>query len=154
MRVLHSAYVLASVTALTLCACTPAPRPDTVNRPSAPEAASLPSGSQVGTATANNARSVGEGHEESPAHSDGATAGLRLAEARCSGCHAVTPGQVSPNSDAPPFASIVQRPGLTHSTATSWLRESHDFPEQMNFYLDHDQAEQLAAYLLTLREAN
>jgi len=38
-------------------------------------------------------------------------------------------------------------------SAGSWLRESHNFSDQMNFYLESDQAEQLATYLLTLREA-
>ena len=129
MRRLYSAFLLPSITAFALSACALAPRQDSEATPPAPEASSPP-----------NAQ-------------DGVTAGLRLAEAQCSGCHAVTPGQVSPNSDAPPFASIAQRPGLTQSSASGWLRESHNFPDQMNFYLESDQTEQLATYLLTLREA-
>ena len=129
MRRQHSKLFLASITAIALSACALAPRQDSVANSSAPAASSLPN------------------------EPDGATAGLRLAEARCSGCHAVTPGQISPNSDAPPFASIAQRPGLTHSSASTWLSQSHNFPDQMNFYLESDQAEQLATYLLTLREA-
>ena len=129
MRRLHLECLLASIAVLALSACALAPWQDSGMSPSAPEDSSLP---------------------DEP---DDATTGLRLAEARCSGCHAVTPGQVSPNSDAPPFASIAQRLGLTHSSASSWLRQSHNFPDQMNFYLESDQAEQLATYLLTLREA-
>lgn len=129
MRRLHSEFILAGITVLALSACALAPRDDAGTSPSAPEAASV---------------------ANAP---DSAASGLRLAEARCSGCHAVTPGQVSPNADAPPFASIAQRPGLTQSSASSWLSESHNFPDQMNFHVDSDQAEQLAAYLLTLREA-
>lgn len=127
MRRLHSVSLLASILVLALSACALAPRHDSGF--SAPGASS------------------------SPNEPDGVTFGLRLAEARCSGCHAVTPGQVSPDSDAPPFASIAQRSGLTHSSASNWLRESHSFPDRMNFYLEYDQAEQLATYLLTLREA-
>lgn len=126
---MHSKFVLASVTVLALSACALAPRDDAGTSPSAPEAASV----------ANAPDSV--------------ASGLRLAEARCAGCHAVTPGQVSPNADAPPFASIAQRPGLTQESASDWLRQSHNFPDQMNFHVESDQAEQLAAYLLTLREA-
>lgn len=122
-------FVLASVTVLALSACALAPRDDAGTSQSAPEAASV----------ANAPDSV--------------ASGLRLAEARCAGCHAVTPGQVSPNADAPPFASIAQRPGLTQESASDWLRQSHNFPDQMNFHVDSDQAEQLAAYLLTLRQA-
>ena len=129
MRRLNSAFLLTGITALALSACALAPRQDSEATLSTP-----------GPSSPLNAQ-------------DGVTPGLRLAEARCSGCHAVTPGQVSPNSDAPPFASIAQRPGLTQSSASGWLRESHNFPDQMNFYLESDQAEQLATYLLTLREA-
>lgn len=127
MRRLYSELILAGVAALALCACALGPRQEPGADPSSPAASSPPD------------------------ERDGA--GLRLAEARCSGCHAITPGQVSPNSDAPAFASIAQRPGLTQSSAGNWLRQSHNFPEQMNFYLEPDQAEQLATYLFTLREA-
>lgn len=121
---LHSHhFLLASIMALALSACALPSRQASEAGPSAPEAKG-----PVGLA------------------------GLRLAEARCAGCHAVTTGQVSPNSDAPPFASIARRSGLTQSSASDWLREAHNFPDQMNFYLESDQAEQLATYLLTLRE--
>lgn len=100
------------------------------------------------TLTATDVESI----EEDVAHADRAVAGLSVAEARCAGCHAVTPGQISPNSGAPPFASIARRPGLTNATASTWLRNSHDFPDQMNFALEPGQAEELAAYLLTLRD--
>lgn len=129
MRRPHSKFFLAHLTALALCACALAPQQDLGANPSTAATLSRPN------------------------EPDSATTGLRLAEARCSGCHAVTPGQVSPNSDAPPFASIAQRSGLTQASASSWLRESHNFPDQMNFYLESEQAEALAGYLLTLREA-
>lgn len=90
--------------------------------------------------------------EANVAHADRVAAGLRVAETRCASCHAVTPGQISPNTDAPPFASIARRPGLTDATAYRWLRSSHNFPDQMNFILEPGQAEDLAAYLLTLRD--
>jgi mono/diheme cytochrome c family protein len=107
-------------------------------------------------ASSDGLAGAGSGAEsiEDVVHSDRAAAGLSVAEAHCASCHAVTAGQISPNSDAPPFASIAQRPGLTYSTADRWLRHSHNFPDQMNFTLDPGQAEELAAYLLTLREAN
>ena len=126
MRRLHSEFLLASIAALALSACALASPQGSAASPSTSVASSAP---------------------------DDAATGLRLAEARCSGCHAVTPGQVSPNADAPPFASIAQRSGLTQSSAGNWLGQSHNFPDQMDFYLDSDQAEQLATYLLTLREA-
>lgn len=129
MRRVYSEFLLAGVTALALCACALGPRQEPRANPPSPAASSPPD------------------------ERDGATTGLRLAEARCSGCHAITPGQVSPNSDAPAFASIAQRPGLTQASAGSWLRQSHNFPEQMNFYLEPDEAEQMATYLFTLREA-
>ncbi len=90
--------------------------------------------------------------EDDSVHADRAIAGLSVAEARCAGCHAVTSGQISPNSNAPTFVSIARQPGLTNATAYVWLRNSHDFPDQMNFALERGQAEDLAAYLVTLRE--
>lgn len=101
------------------------------------------------TLAASDARGI---EEEVAGQPDRAVAGQRLAAAHCAGCHAVTSGQISSNQDAPPFVSIARRPELTEATASNWLRNSHDFPDQMNFALEPGQAQELAAYLLTLRD--
>ena len=77
--------------------------------------------------------------------------GANLAEALCSGCHAVAPGQISPNPQAPSFMLIANSEGLTEDTLDDYLRDSHNFPERMNFEVVPEDSEALAAYMITLR---
>ena len=80
--------------------------------------------------------------------------GLEFAQAHCSQCHAVKALQLSPNPEAPPFESVANMPGLTKTTLRDWLRDSHNFPEIMDFALETDQIDVLAAYILTLRKSD
>ena len=77
-----------------------------------------------------------------------------FAQAVCGDCHALEPLQLSPNPEAPTFVSIANRPGLTSETLAVWLRDSHNYPEAMEFDLDEQHVSELTAYLLTLRDAN
>jgi mono/diheme cytochrome c family protein len=77
--------------------------------------------------------------------------GLEFARARCSGCHAIRAGS-SHNQDAPPFAAIVNTPGLSADTLKPWLLNSHNYPEAMNFSMDPREADHLVAYMLTLKD--
>ena len=79
-------------------------------------------------------------------------AGLAFAQGSCGGCHAVEPHQLSPNPDAPPFPAVVNRPGLTRATLSAWLRDAHNYPEEMEFYLEGPEVDYLVAYMLTLRD--
>ncbi len=87
------------------------------------------------------AASVAEEHRE----------GHALAQAACSGCHSVEAFGLSPNSAAPEWPVIANTRGLTRETLTVWLTEAHNYPEQMDFYLEEDEVEQLVDYMLTLR---
>lgn len=80
--------------------------------------------------------------------------GLAFAQLHCSGCHAVSPGQSSPNVEAPTFDAVVNSPGLTGATIRPWLRDSHNFPDMMNFVIDPDQIDDLAAYMMTLQRSD
>ena len=80
--------------------------------------------------------------------------GQEFAQAHCSECHALKPLQLSPNPEAPPFESVANMPGLTRTTLRDWLRDSHNFPEIMDFALESDQIDLLAAYILTLRKSD
>ena len=42
--------------------------------------------------------------------------------------------------------------GLTSDTLSSWLRDAHNYPEEMDFHLDAAEVESLTAYMLTLRD--
>lgn len=72
-------------------------------------------------------------------------------EAACGGCHAVEPPFLSPNPEAPSFEAIANRRGLSEATLGTWLKEAHNYPEQMDFDLEEAQADQIAAYMVRLR---
>jgi len=79
---------------------------------------------------------------------------LAFAKASCGGCHAVERQSVSPNPTAPPFATIVNQQGLTVNTLSAWLRNAHNYPDEMKFSLDARTIDELAGYMLTLRDPN
>ncbi|HEU4650299.1 MAG TPA: cytochrome c [Croceibacterium sp.] len=80
--------------------------------------------------------------------------GLAFAKTSCGGCHAIEQRSVSPNPNAPPFARIVNQEGLTANTLSVWLRNAHNYPDQMKFTLEDRNVDELVAYMLTLRDPN
>ncbi|MFD1104640.1 c-type cytochrome [Sphingobium olei] len=79
-----------------------------------------------------------------------AARGAAFARAHCAACHAVEPG-FSPKPEAPTFEAIANARGLTIDTLRPWLRDSHNFPEVMNFAIAPEQVDDLAAHILTLK---
>jgi hypothetical protein len=75
-------------------------------------------------------------------------------EAACGGCHAVEPPFLSPNRDAPSFAAVANRPGVTRATIRAWLINAHNYPEQMDFDLADRHVDEISAYMITLRHAD
>lgn len=78
--------------------------------------------------------------------------GRALAQSSCAQCHAVGAHGLSPEPDAPPFASIVNQEGLTAGTLSTWLRDAHNYPRDMQFELGPRQVDDLVAHMLTLRD--
>ncbi len=76
--------------------------------------------------------------------------GMEFARAHCAACHAVG-SDISPRPEAPSFEAIVNTAGLTENTLRPWLRDSHNYPEIMNFVIAPAQIDDLAAYMLTLK---
>ncbi|MBE5074281.1 hypothetical protein IM511_08175 [Erythrobacteraceae bacterium E2-1 Yellow Sea] len=76
---------------------------------------------------------------------------LAFVQAACGGCHSVETTDLSPNPQAPRWVDIANRTGLSEDTLSSWLRDAHNYPEMMDFDLDGDQVDMIAAYMLTLR---
>ena len=74
-------------------------------------------------------------------------------EAACGGCHAVEPPFLSPNPASPSFAAIANRRGLSEKSLADWLANAHNYPEDMDFTLTRKQIDQIAAYMVTLRDA-
>jgi mono/diheme cytochrome c family protein len=83
-----------------------------------------------------------------------ASEGLAFAQAACGGCHSVARYGASPNPNSPPFAAIVNQQGLTRQTLATWLRDAHNYPEEMEFSLDGPEVDRLVDYMLTLRDPN
>ena len=77
-----------------------------------------------------------------------------FAQASCGSCHAVGRDGWSSNSNAPPFAAIVNQEGLTAETLSTWLQGAHNYPSEMDFYLQQPDVDALVAYMLTLRDPN
>jgi hypothetical protein len=77
--------------------------------------------------------------------------GYVFAKAHCSGCHGITANTPSPNPASPPFDAIANMPALSALTLSRFLEDSHNFPDAMNFRVNHKQVGDLAAYILTLR---
>jgi mono/diheme cytochrome c family protein len=80
--------------------------------------------------------------------------GLAFAQGACGGCHAVDRRSVSPNPNAPPFAAVVNQEGVTANTLSSWLRNAHNYPDEMKFTLEGRNVDDLVEYMLTLRDPN
>ncbi len=80
--------------------------------------------------------------------------GHRLAQAACSQCHSIEAFDVSPGGAAPNWTDIANTPGLTRETLTTWLTDAHNYPGEMDFYLEPDEVGQLVDYMLTLRREN
>ncbi|MDR2857373.1 MAG: cytochrome c [Novosphingobium sp.] len=77
--------------------------------------------------------------------------GQAFAQAHCSVCHAIADEGFSPNPESPPFAAVVNKPGITRNTLRQFLRDSHNFPAAMNFRVEPARIDDLADYMLTLR---
>lgn len=80
--------------------------------------------------------------------------GLVIAKRRCSACHAVVADRISPNPAAPSFQDIANRPAVTRPTLREFLRDSHNYPSEMNFRLEDERIEDLSEYMATLQRPN
>ena len=92
-------------------------------------------------------------HLVAPSASAPETRGHAFARASCATCHGIERGTISsPNPQAPPFPAIVNQQGLTADTLSSWLRDAHNYPTEMQFELDSRRVDELVEYMLTLRD--
>lgn len=72
-------------------------------------------------------------------------------QAACADCHGVERNMISPNPAAPAFSEIANREGVDRENLIIFLRDAHNYPEQMDFDLDENQVKQIAQYLTTLQ---
>ena len=79
--------------------------------------------------------------------------GHAFGQASCAACHGIERDSIlSPNPRAPSFPAIVNQRGVTADTLSSWLRNAHNYPAEMEFQLDASKVDDLVAYMLTLRD--
>ncbi len=86
-----------------------------------------------------------------PRLSPSAQRGLAFAQQRCAACHGVTANAASPNPESPAFEDVANTPGLTRETLRTFLRDSHNFPDAMNFAVPPRRIRDLADYMVTLQ---
>lgn len=87
-----------------------------------------------------------------PCAADEIAKGRALAERLCAACH-MQPGQGEKKgaSGLPGFAAIAARPGQAHEHIVHWLRSR---PAEMpDHHLTWDEADALAAFIMSLRKA-
>lgn len=77
--------------------------------------------------------------------------GLAFAMEQCSGCHALEPGEEPPNPQAPSFVAVANDLGFDPATLREFFLDKHDTPAQMTIELEEEQAEIVAAYIMSLR---
>lgn len=78
--------------------------------------------------------------------------GFGFVSGQCSGCHAVQPGEDPPNPQAPSFVAVANEMGFTESTLREFLVDGHDTPNEMTIQLEDEQADIVAAYIMSLRK--
>lgn len=99
----------------------------------------------VGFAGALVASAAGAQQEGDP------TAGRRLAEAWCSGCHAIGPGASGPASDAAPtFPAVARMHSTTGMSLHAFLLTPH--PPMPDIQMSRGQIDDVVAYILGLRD--
>jgi mono/diheme cytochrome c family protein len=81
------------------------------------------------------------------AHGGDVKGGQRLAQLRCSACHIVDLDQRDEIADAPPFAVIGRKFDFNFDSLILALMGPH---AKMNFSLRRSDAEDVAAYIVTL----
>jgi mono/diheme cytochrome c family protein len=76
--------------------------------------------------------------------------GKRLATQWCASCHLVSAEQATATTEAPPFASMAQRPPEAIAGLEAFLAEPHAPMPQLN--LARNEIRDLVAYIVSLRK--
>jgi hypothetical protein len=74
--------------------------------------------------------------------------GKRIAQSRCSPCHIVVPIQRQELSNSPPFDQIARKNNLSPAMLAYLILSPHP---RMNMSLSREEADDLAAYIISLR---
>jgi cytochrome c len=79
-------------------------------------------------------------------------AGHRIAQQWCSECHKVDPAQrlVDPDAEAPTFEEVANEPSTTPLSLRVFFQSSHE--NMPDFHISQSQADDLVAYILSLKK--
>lgn len=78
-----------------------------------------------------------------------ASHGADLAKRWCASCHLVSADQAQGSADVAPFAAIARKPDFSPEKLAFFLLDPH--PKMPNFPLSRTEANDIAAYIATLR---
>lgn len=78
-----------------------------------------------------------------------ADSGKRIAQMRCSPCHIVVPNQREELANSPPFEAIARKNAFNAEMLAYLILSPHP---RMDTTLTRDEAEDIAAYIATLRK--
>ena len=84
-----------------------------------------------------------------PLPSDSASAGHRLAEAWCKGCHAIDAATMGTRGGPPDFVAIANRASTTGLSLKVFMKTSHH--RMPNLIILPDQADDITNYILSLK---
>ena len=79
-----------------------------------------------------------------------AARGRAMAKQECVSCHAVEPGQQSPNPKAPTFVAIANEPSATPYSLHVFLQTTHT--TMPNFVIQSDDIDDIVAYIGSLKQ--
>jgi mono/diheme cytochrome c family protein len=77
-------------------------------------------------------------------------AGFVYAKEVCANCHAVVSNETSPVPEAPAFAEIASRPGMSAQTLLVWMQTQH--PTMPNITLEREDLMDVIAYILSHKD--
>jgi mono/diheme cytochrome c family protein len=93
---------------------------------------------------------AGHAAQGEPGYTANAAHGLDLAKRWCAACHLVAPDQKRAVADAPPFATIAQRPDFNADRLARFLLDPH--PKMPELPLGRRAADDIAAYIASLKK--
>ncbi len=93
---------------------------------------------------------TGHAAQGEPGYTANAAHGLDLAKRWCAACHLVSADQKRAVADAPPFATIAQRPDFNADRLARFLLDPH--PKMPELPLGRRAADDIAAYIASLKK--
>ena len=92
--------------------------------------------------------------DEKAPYEPSAAMGRLIARESCASCHEIFLSRESPNSRAPAFRDVINRPDMSPDMLATWLRSAHNYPVEMGVHLEPHQVDSLVAYMTELQSSD